>query len=82
MERTGPTNLGDFSREQVRKWRANHFSITDSSNNAPALLRRVSQALEDIGAQEVLDIAFKSCWVEEGQECTVTVYLELPEQQE
>jgi len=55
--------------QQARGWTMNHFSITLSE--VPELLRRVADALDELGEIEVYDVTFKP---EEADKRRMTVY--------
>jgi len=66
---------------RVRRSNSHHFSITDSEANAPRLLRKVADAIEELGEIELLDVTF--CVETEGSqfEATMTVYLGFPDEE-
>jgi hypothetical protein len=69
MNQPSPDNRG--LRDQVREWTAiHHFTIAlpDTSD----LLRRVADAIDELGDVEVYDVTFKAD--DELQEKRVTVY--------
>jgi hypothetical protein len=60
-------------------WSCRVFSIADTDNNAPRLLRKVAEVLEELGDAEILDITY--CVQTEGPsfESVATVYFFLAE---
>ena len=44
--------------EQVEGWRCNHFTISERTANVSRLLRKVADALDELGAIDVLDVTF------------------------
>ena len=46
-------------REEARKWTCNNFSITEHGGDAAALLRKVADAIEELGDIEILDVTFQ-----------------------
>jgi hypothetical protein len=64
---------------RVRDWTANHFTISDTGPDVTRLLRKVADALQELGQVEVLDITF--CQEVEGSEpeAKMTIYLAFPE---
>jgi hypothetical protein len=64
-------------KDQVREWTSNYFSITDEDGDAVGLLRKVADAIEQLGDIEVLDVTFMSD--PDRVDATVTVYFTFDE---
>ena len=64
---------------QVRGWTCQQFAISDAEANVPRLLRKVADAIEELGEIEILDVTF--CLEVEGPgvEAKMAVYLSFPE---
>ena len=63
--------------DQVRGWTANYFSLEDSDGDVVALLRKVADAIDELGDVEVLDVTFLSDPDEEA--ASMTVYFRFDE---
>jgi hypothetical protein len=57
--------------EQVRGWTANYFSLEDGDGDVVGLLRKVADAIDQLGDVEVLDVTFLSNPDEEAASMTV-----------
>jgi hypothetical protein len=64
-------------REQARNWTCQNLSITEHSGDAAALLRKVADAVEQLGDIEILDITYRRPADPPALELTVTVYFYL-----
>lgn len=61
-------------REQARNWTCNNFAITEHGGDAAALLRKVADAIEQLGEIEIMDITYRRPTDPPALELTVTVY--------
>ncbi len=66
--------VGRSWTEQVDSWRSNHFAISDFEANVSRLLRKVADAIDELGPIDVMDVTF--CREVEGPEFSMrmTVY--------
>jgi len=64
--------------EQVREWTANYFSVEEPDGDVVALLRKVADAVDELGDVEVLDVTFLSDPDEEA--ASMTVYFRFDDQ--
>lgn len=60
------------------RWSVFHFSQSNPAGpgqgNVPALLRRVADSVERLGAVDILDITFRAAPTESEDDLTMTVY--------
>jgi len=64
---------------EVSNWTCHHFSLSDTEENTPRLLRKLAAAIEDLGDIQLLNIAF-SLQTEGPQfEVHATVYFDYHE---
>ena len=63
--------------DQVREWTANYFSLEDADGDVVGLLRKVADAVDQLGDVEVLDVTFLSDPEEEA--ASMTVYFRFDE---
>lgn len=61
-------------REEARNWKCNNLSITEHGGDAAALLRKVADAVEQLGDIEILDVTYRRPADPPALELTVTVY--------
>ena len=61
-------------REEARNWKCNNFSITEYGGDAAALLRKVADAIKELGDIEILDVTYRPPTDPSVLELTVTVY--------
>ena len=45
-------------RVQVRNWTVNHFTISDEEANTPRLLRKIADAIEELGNVEIMGVTW------------------------
>jgi len=64
---------GDL-RVQARNWTCQNFSITEHSGDAASLLRKVADAVGQLGDIEILDVTYRRPAEPPALELTVTVY--------
>jgi hypothetical protein len=70
MDESVPRGL----REKAKRWTCNNLAITDSEGDAPRLLRKVADAIEQLGNIEILDITYRPPTEPPLLELTVTLY--------
>ena len=70
MSKDAPGGL----REKARNWKCNHLAITEHSDDTAALLRKVADAIEQLGDIEILDITYQQPTDPPARELTVSVY--------
>lgn len=65
--------------ERAKGWTCQQFAISDAEANVPHLLRKVADAIEELGDIEILDVTF--CLEVEGSsfEAKMAVYFSFPE---
>ena len=61
-------------REQARNWTCQNLSITEHGGDAAALLRKIADAIEQLGDIEILDVTYRRPADPPALELTVTVY--------
>ena len=65
--------------EEVRRWTCNHFSISDKEANTSRLLRKMADALDELGSVQVLDVTFSSHFDGDHLETRMSAYFAYPE---
>jgi hypothetical protein len=70
MDESVPRGL----REKAKNWTCNNFAITDNGGDAARLLRKVADAIEQLGNIEILDITYSRPTEPPLLELTVTLY--------
>lgn len=67
---------------RVKNWTCNQFAISDANADVPRLLRKVADAVEELGEIEILDVTF--CLEVEGPnfEAKMAVYFSFPDSEE
>jgi hypothetical protein len=73
MKKRAPQNL----RARVAKWTCNQLVITRPREEPAALLRKLADSIEQLGAIDVLDITYSSSWGPTPPEITATLYFAL-----
>ena len=63
-------------KDQVADWTCHHFSLSDNEKNAPRLLRKVADAIEDLGDIDLLNIGFSLQTEGPEFEVRATVYFD------
>jgi hypothetical protein len=71
MER--PTETDEWVK-RAKSWRVNHFSLTDTKGDVPALLRKVARLIRQLGDVEVMDLTYQLEPSYPFNTCTITVY--------
>lgn len=68
--------------DRMRGWTCQQFAINDAEANVPRLLRKVADAIEDLGDIDILDMTF--CMEVEGPgfEAKMAVYFAFPESED
>lgn len=68
--------------ERARSWTCQQFAVSDADADVPRLLRKVADAIEELGAIDILDVTF--CLEVEGREteAKMAVYFSFPEKDE
>jgi len=61
-------------REQARNWTCQNLTITEHGGDAAALLRKIADAIEQLGDIEILDVTYRRPADPPALELTVTVY--------
>jgi hypothetical protein len=51
------SGVGGAWVDRVRGWTAHHFSISDADADIPRLLRKIADAIDELGDVEVFDVA-------------------------
>ena len=70
MSKDAPGGL----REQARNWTCQNLTITEHGGDAAALLRKIADAIEQLGDIEILDVTYRRPADPPALELTVTVY--------
>lgn len=70
MNKDAPRGL----RKKAKNWICNNLAITEQSGDAAALLRKVADAIEQLGDIEILDVTYRRPADPPALELTVTVY--------
>lgn len=73
MDETVPRGL----REKASNWTCNTLSITDHAGDAAGLLRKLANAIEQLGDIEILDITYCAPTDPPALELTVSLYFYL-----
>ncbi len=65
--------------ERARGWTCHQFAVSDLEADVPRLLRRVADAIEELGEIDILDVTF--CLELEGPEieAKMAIYFSFPE---
>ena len=61
-------------REKARDWKCNNLCITEHGGDAAGLLRKVADAIEQLGDIEILDMTYRRPTEPPALELTVSVY--------
>jgi hypothetical protein len=61
-------------RERARNWTCQNLTVTEHGGDAAALLRKIADAIEQLGDIEILDITYRRPADPPALELTVTVY--------
>lgn len=65
----------DAFAAQVRDWSCHHFSITESDGETSRLLRKVADAIDQLGNANILDITYSPAADPGFEQVSATVYL-------
>jgi hypothetical protein len=71
-------DAGDW-RVQVRGWTANHFTISDHEANTPRLLRKIADAIEELGEIEILGVTWARELEGPTEQTKMSVFFKFPE---
>ena len=61
-------------RQEARNWKCHNLAITEKHGDAAALLRRIADAIEQLGDIEILDITYRRPTDPPALELTVSLY--------
>ena len=61
-------------RQKARNWKCNNLSITDHGGDAAGLLRKVADAIDQLGDITILDMTYRPPTEPPALELTVTLY--------
>jgi hypothetical protein len=61
-------------REKAKNWTCNNLAITDHGGDAAGLMRKVADAIEQLGDIEILDITYRRPTEPPLRELTVSLY--------
>ena len=70
MDESVPRGL----REKARNWKCNNLSITEHGGDAAGLLRKVADAIDQLGDIEILDMTYRRPTEPPALELTVSLY--------
>jgi hypothetical protein len=74
--------VDDFGMNVSGDWTAHHFAQANPTgqceDDVPALLRRVADTIEGLGAVEVMDLVMPNEITAEGDRPSITVYYDIP----